>query len=152
LLLHLSFFQAFRELEAFETKRKPDVAPHAISPVFSRAVELLQEARTKSDSPGGMEWWKKWDQDYGYSSLRPISPLAFGFLSLPCSSADAESLFSTSANLFTPHRSSLTPAHLNQLTFIQANLHLFDNVTSLALKAKDILLAREGMISGRISS
>ncbi|XP_074535564.1 E3 SUMO-protein ligase ZBED1-like [Halichoeres trimaculatus] len=69
----------------------------------------------KSESP--LTWWKL--NEAKYPSL---ASLAKSILCIPATSAPSERLFSAAGNIASKKRASLTPEHVDMLTFLHCNL------------------------------
>nr|XP_055049286.1 E3 SUMO-protein ligase ZBED1-like [Misgurnus anguillicaudatus] len=88
----------------------------------SRAEEELKkylEAPPLSLSENPLSWWRTHQ-----TAFPLLAGLAKRYLCIPGTSVAAERVFSTAGDIVTAQRSSLTPAHVDQLIFLQKNLNV----------------------------
>nr|XP_055041440.1 E3 SUMO-protein ligase ZBED1-like [Misgurnus anguillicaudatus] len=88
----------------------------------SRAEEELKkylEAPPLSLSENPLSWWRTHQ-----TAFPLLAGLAKRYLCIPGTSVAAERVFSTAGDIVTAQRSSLTPAHVDQLLFLQKNLNV----------------------------
>ncbi|XP_061578646.1 zinc finger BED domain-containing protein 4-like isoform X2 [Cololabis saira] len=75
-----------------------------------------QQPLSKTESP--LSWWKSNEAKYP-----TLASLAKSFLCIPATSTPSERLFSAAGNIASKKRASLTPKHVDMLTFLHCNLH-----------------------------
>ncbi|XP_056113731.1 E3 SUMO-protein ligase ZBED1-like [Rhinichthys klamathensis goyatoka] len=88
----------------------------------SRAEEELKkylEAPPLSLSENPLSWWRTHQ-----TAFPLLAGLGKRYLCIPGTSVAAERVFSTAGDIVTAQRSSLTPAHVDQLIFLQKNLNV----------------------------
>uniref|UniRef100_A0A8C9XH09 BED-type domain-containing protein n=1 Tax=Sander lucioperca TaxID=283035 RepID=A0A8C9XH09_SANLU len=88
----------------------------------SRAEEELKkylEAPPLSLAENPLSWWRTHQ-----TAFPLLAGLAKRYLCIPGTSVAAERVFSTAGDIVTAQRSSLTPAHVDQLLFLQKNLNV----------------------------
>uniref|UniRef100_A0A672FGU6 BED-type domain-containing protein n=1 Tax=Salarias fasciatus TaxID=181472 RepID=A0A672FGU6_SALFA len=99
----------------------------------TRAEEELKkylEAPPLSLSENPLSWWRIHE-----TAFPLLARQAKRYLCIPGTSVAAERVFSTAGDIVTAQRSSLTPAHVGQLLFLQKNLNLA-SITVLPLTEK----------------
>uniref|UniRef100_A0A8C5N3T4 BED-type domain-containing protein n=1 Tax=Gouania willdenowi TaxID=441366 RepID=A0A8C5N3T4_GOUWI len=72
---------------------------------------------SKKEDP--LSWWRE-----NAARYPTLAKLAKSFLSIPATSTPSERLFSAAGNIASKRRASLTPDHVNMLTFLHCNHHL----------------------------
>ncbi|XP_049333290.1 E3 SUMO-protein ligase ZBED1-like [Astyanax mexicanus] len=72
---------------------------------------------SKKENP--LSWWKLNEPKYP-----TLASMAKSFLCIPATSTPSERLFSASGNIASKKRASLSPEHVNMLTFLHCNLKL----------------------------
>lgn len=88
------------------------------------AEEAEEEVRGyRASRPAGLQdnplsWWRENENNYPL-----LARLAKRYLCVPGSSVASERVFSTAGDIITAKRSCLTPAHVNELLFLQKNLN-----------------------------
>lgn len=88
----------------------------------SRAEEELKkylEVPPLSLSENPLSWWRTHQ-----TAFPLLAGLAKRYLCIPGTSVAAERVFSTAGDIVTAQRSSLTPAQVDQLLFLQKNLNV----------------------------
>uniref|UniRef100_A0A672JRG1 BED-type domain-containing protein n=1 Tax=Salarias fasciatus TaxID=181472 RepID=A0A672JRG1_SALFA len=88
----------------------------------TRAEEELKkylEAPPLSLSENPLSWWRIHETTFPL-----LARQAKRYLCIPGTSVAAERVFSTAGDIVTAQRSSLTPAHVDQLLFLQKNLNV----------------------------
>ncbi|XP_035858465.1 zinc finger BED domain-containing protein 1-like [Sander lucioperca] len=102
-----------------KTFTEVSVVPRSAS---SRAEEELKkylEAPPLSLAENPLSWWRTHQ-----TAFPLLAELAKRYLCIPGTSVAAERVFSTAGEIVTAQRSSLTPAHVDQLLFLQKNLNV----------------------------
>ncbi|KAK1900659.1 Zinc finger BED domain containing protein 1 [Dissostichus eleginoides] len=74
-----------------------------------------EQPLSKTESP--LSWWKLNEAKYP-----TLASQAKSFLCIPATSTPSEHLFSAAGNIASKKRASLTPEHVNMLTFLHCNL------------------------------
>ena len=74
-----------------------------------------EQPLSKTESP--LSWWK-----LNEARLSALASLAKSFLCIPATSTPSERLFPASGDIASKRRASLTPEHVNMLTFLHCNL------------------------------
>ncbi|XP_034565509.1 zinc finger BED domain-containing protein 1-like [Notolabrus celidotus] len=74
-----------------------------------------EQPLSKTESP--LSWWKSNEARYP-----TLASLAKSFLCIPATSTPSERLFSAAGNITSKKRASLTPEHVDMLTFLHFNL------------------------------
>lgn len=72
---------------------------------------------TLSEKP--LDWWKEHHCEYPL-----LAKLTKRYLCIPGTSVPSERVFSTAGDIITAQRSCLTSEHVDQLLFLQKNLHI----------------------------
>uniref|UniRef100_G3PNR9 HAT C-terminal dimerisation domain-containing protein n=1 Tax=Gasterosteus aculeatus TaxID=69293 RepID=G3PNR9_GASAC len=73
-----------------------------------------EQPLSKTESP--LSWWKS-----NEARFPALASLAKSFLCIPATSTPSERLFSAAGNIASKKRASLTPEHVNMLTFLHCN-------------------------------
>lgn len=73
---------------------------------------------SKGENP--LSWWKTNDAKYPF-----LARVAKSYLCIPSTSTPAERLFSAAGNIVSKKRASLSPEHVDMLTFLHCNAKLF---------------------------
>ncbi|XDV36514.1 hypothetical protein PO909_006275 [Leuciscus waleckii] len=82
-------------------------------------VMKYKEVKPVPLSTNPLSWWKEHEVEFPLLSCQ-----AKRYLCIPGSSVPAERVFSTAGDIVTAQRSALTPEHVDQLLFLNKNLHV----------------------------
>lgn len=105
-----------------EAFREEDTRPTAVPTTHAEKAE--EEVRVyRASRPAGLQdnplsWWRDNEKNYPL-----LARLAKRYLCVPGTSVASERVFSTAGDIVTAKRSCLTPAHVNELLFLQKNLN-----------------------------
>lgn len=87
--------------------------------MLRKEVEMYfdqESGRKKEKNFSPLQWWKKNEERFPNIAL-----LARSYLAVPATSTPSERLFSAAGNIVSKKRASLTPAHVDMLTFLHFN-------------------------------
>lgn len=96
-------------------------AIYSKKPATGLDEEILKYKLVTDVEQEPLEWWMNHAQQYPI-----LSSIARDFLAIPASSAGSERVFSTTKNIATHLRSSLTPENFSKLAFISCNKEIVD--------------------------
>ena len=112
-------------------KRRPSALVTLLGKTFTEVSVVRRSASTRAEeelkkyleapplslSENPLSWWRSHE-----TAFPLLSRQAKRYLCIPGTSVAAERVFSTAGDIVTAQRSSLTPAHVDQLLFLQKNL------------------------------
>lgn len=82
-------------------------------------VMRYKEVKPLPLSTNPLNWWREHEGEYPLLSCQ-----AKRYLCIPGTSVPAERIFSTAGDIVTAQRSALKPEHVDQLLFLNKNLHV----------------------------
>lgn len=85
----------------------------------SDEVMRYKEAKPLPLSTNPLHWWREHEGEFPLLSCQ-----AKRYLCIPGTSVPAERIFSTAGDIVTAQRSALKPEHVDQLLFLNKNLHV----------------------------